>query len=505
MASKTIDNMDFYVAIAGYQLPSVPDQTFNSLRVSVGYRKGSGFYASFHPGWGSGSMWGCVFDFSKDPLSSGMTVEVEPATKNNAKRIAEMTESLKMAKDIIAALFDDREWQKLKGVLQNAAKFGYTEKFKEQGEAYLAARVSKRYEKAVKPTEPSEPVVKQVDVMGLMGALQTKGKAKLSDFAKPIESESNEKENNSNQETMAQNVKAADLIGKVIIVGNNQGTITVKSVQDNGMLACEFKKTDSDAITPMAVTMQNLQAMTERGLWKLKEDGGSKTEDVHQTSAVSPQTSEVTTDADVAEVDDIAPKVTPRAKPEEPKSEEPKSEEPTAKVTPIGKPKQEKPKKNTNPTNQTNKGGKYVYSTYLTSKGKTGAKITGVSETDAAYQQASSIHASGSYTKDKDGNKYFYLCFGPRYAEAAKKVCELLNAGKPIEDAIAVVNAATEERAVKREEARVKREERKAQISAVSLQPSKGYSDKDVAEMLRKVLAGGDVPEDIKALMKQAA
>ena len=34
-----------------------------------------------------------------------------------------------------------------------------------------------------------ETIVKQVDVMGLMGALQTKGRAKLSDFATPIDEE----------------------------------------------------------------------------------------------------------------------------------------------------------------------------------------------------------------------------------------------------------------------------------------------------------------------------
>lgn len=454
MATKTIDHMDFYVEIAGYQLPSVPDQTFNSLRVSVGYRKGSGFYASFHPGWGDGSMWGCMFDFSKDPLSAGMTVDVEPASKNSAKRIAEMTESLKMAKDIITALFDDREWQKLKGVLQNVARFGYTEKFKEQGETYLAARVSKRYEKAVKP----------------------------------IESETNNENNNQNSTTMAQNFKAADLIGKTIVVGDNQAMIMVKSVQDNGMLACEFSKAGETTTTSMTVTMPNLQKMTERGLWKLQTIPADAP--TRNLSDVSPQTSEVTTESDVQEVQDIVPVVTPR-KPE------PKEDKPAAKVEPIKatvKPESKPKAKDVKPET---KDGKYAYATYQTKKGKTGAKITGfASEDDVFYAMAAEIHASGSYERDKQGNKHYYLCFGPRYAEAAKSICKVLNSDKTVnvkvEECKLIVNQATEERAAKREEWKQKREERNANTSAISHQPSteKTYTQTELAEWLRKLNAG---------------
>lgn len=127
---------------------------------------------------------------------------------------------------------------------------------------------------------------------------------------------------------MAQNVKAADLIGKVIIVGNNQGTIVIKSVQDNGMLACEFKKAGDTATTPLTVTMPNLQKMTERGLWKMNlspnpspkgegEESRGQVRDSMQNQATCPPDScppdsDVATEADVAEVDDIMPKVTKR-------------------------------------------------------------------------------------------------------------------------------------------------------------------------------------------------
>ena len=355
--------------------------------------------------------------------------------------------------------------------------------------------MSKRYEKVVKPTEP---VVKQVDVMGLMGALQTKGKAKLSDFATPIESDNNSSTNNSNSTTMEKNVKAADLIGKTIVVGDNQATIVIKSV-DGDKLSGEFTK--DGKTTPMSFPVSQLQGMTEKGLWKIS--------DANEPSAVSPQTSDIKTEADVAEVDDIMPKVTKKPTP---KAEEPKEEKPAAIVKPMEtKPKAEpKPKAETQPSaikHQPSKG-KYVYSTYQTSKGKTGAKITGVSETDDAYQQAAAIHASGSYTKDKDGNKHFYLCFGPRYAEAAKKVCDLLNAGKPIEDAIAVVNAATEERAVKREEARAKREAKRSLTPAPSPKGEGSMSDEEQAmfDLFKKFMAGDkDAMAKVNAVLNKAA
>ena len=212
------------------------------------------------------------------------------------------------------------------------------------------------------------------------------------------------------------------------------------------------------------------------------EDGRSKTEDVPQPSDIKPQTS--------AKVEPIKAKSDGGSKTAD-----------VPQTSDIKPQTSNKPKAKTQPSaikHQTS--GKYVYATYQTSKGKTGAKITGfASEDDVFYAMAAEIHASGSYERDKQGNKHYYLCFGPRYAEAAKSICKVLNSDKTVnqkvEECKLIVSQATEERATKREEWKQKREERKA----------KGYSSEDVAEMLRKVLAGGDVPEDIKALMKQAA
>ena len=484
MATKTIDHMDFYVAIAGYQLPSVPDQTFNSLRVSVGYSKGSGFYASFHPGWGDGSMWGCMLDFSKDPLSAGMTVDVVPAEKNNVKRIAEMTESLKMAKDIIAALFDDREWQKLKGVLQNVARFGYTDAFKEQADKYLAERVSKRYEKAIKPTEREQA--------------QTK-----------FNSSTNE-----NSETMAQNVKAADLIGKEIIMGTTGAKYVVKSVAEDKLI-CDFENpTQGMSSKNMPVPFANVQKFIADGKWTVADANEAATTDV-------------TTEADVQEVQDIVPVVTPKAASERgqngtrsdsaereqarpevkaksdggsktadvPQTSDIKPQT-SAKVEPIKATVKPEPK----PKAKSVVGSTYRVELLPTKDGQKWPKLYGFKDESEAKKTAGKMAKTVTYSWDRDeqGEKRYYLKGGKKYCEVFQQLADALNAGNraAIERAcmasVAIFEGARAE-GKKKSEGRGKTEDIH-QPSAVSPQPSteKTYTQTELAEWLRKLNAGTD-------------
>lgn len=434
MASK-IQSHNFYVAITPYNVQGVEDQ-YNELSVFTNYNDYTHqFYVSLHAGWKSTFGHGSIIMGDSNPLTASTRVYVKESPRNSQKTINEIGAALELAKTDIAWLFDERMWTELRQFVKDVALCGYNENLKSQ-------------------------------ISNLKLQKNT---------------------------TMEKTVKAADLIGKTIVVGDNQATIVIKSV-DGDKLSAEFTK-DGKA-TPMSFPLSQLKGMTEKGLWKVKSDVGSLRSEVgSQTSAIEHQPSAIKTEADVAEVEDIVPVVTPKEKSDGgsktadvpqpiPADEEPAPIKVKLKTN-------AKTKTNTNPTNQTNEGGKYVYATYTTSKGKTGAKITGVSETDAAYQQASAIHASASYERDKDGNKLFYLCFGPRYAEAAKQVCEALNAGKPIEDAIAIIDKATEERATKREEWKQKREERKAQTSALSTQTSeKCYTQSELAEWLRKLNAG---------------
>lgn len=100
------------------------------------------------------------------------------------------------------------------------------------------------------------------------------------------------------------------------------------------------------------------------------------------------------------------------------------------------------------------------------------------------------------------------LVFGPVYVDAAKKLCEAWNSGdaaaisKAVEDVNGTLDAHRKEREAQRAEYKAKAEERKAKNE----EPAKGgYTKEQVAAMLKKVLAGGELPKDIEAEMKKAA
>lgn len=283
---------------------------------------------------------------------------------------------------------------------------------------------------------------------------------------------------------MANEMKAADLIGKVIIVGENIATITIKGVKDNGMLDGEFKRGDAEPMA-MAVSMQNLEAQVEKGTWKI---AGEAIESV----------SDPVPDVTIEEVEDIIP-AKPVAKPE-----------PTAEIKPIkpeakpkSKPKAAKPKakteskpKNEKPATTTaTAGASYTYEAYTSSKGKQCARILGFSETDAAYQHAKEINGSASYTKDKQGNKTYFVAFGPIYAAAAKEICDMLNDGKYNLGTAKIVMAAAYD---KHRERKAERRANASTSEAVTMDEK----ERETYELFKKFLAGD--PEAI-ALVEERA
>ena len=117
-----------------------------------------------------------------------------------------------------------------------------------------------------------------------------------------------------------------------------------------------------------------------------------------------------------------------------------------------------------------------------------------------------------SYFTDRTtGDKYYQMTMGAKYMDVARELVDAYNSGD--EQAIAAAEQAVidcKNGIVKDIEAQrdAKRAEREAKKS-LSPDPSpkgkgSGYSDQDVADMLRKVLAGGDVPENIKKLLAAA-
>ena len=276
------------------------------------------------------------------------------------------------------------------------------------------------------------------------------------------------------------NVNAAELIGKKIVIKNTANYYVVTAVEGD-VVKTEFHMGNQEP-KPVPLNARTLENFFASGVWVIEGEESAK----------------ATATDDIPEVEDINP-----TKPE-PKAEEPKDKaEEKPKAAP--KPKAAKPTaKKSEPKADAPKGGQYTYETYTTRKGKTGAKILGVSESDAIYQQAAAIHASGSYTKDKDGNKHFYLCFGPRYTKAAESICKVLNSGKSmvmkIEECKLIVAQATEERAQQREESKAKREERRAERAAEP-KAEKTYTAKEVEGYIRK--AFGALADAMKEDVKQ--
>lgn len=277
---------------------------------------------------------------------------------------------------------------------------------------------------------------------------------------------SDNNQNNSEDKVMTnETMKVTDLIGKSISNGGN-AKYTINAIEGD-KVSVTFQMGDSDG-KPMTMGVAQVEKLLQGG-W-----------------TVSDGTQEPT-------------------KQEAPKTEEPKAK--TVKMEP--KPKAEQPAK-PKVTNKKSEGrGKkeevsqpsaikhqtsYVYSTYTNKKGKTCAKVSGFAETDAAYQKeaAASLHGSATYENTKQGRVNFLL-FGPRYAEVAKTVCQMLNEGKTVADCQAVVDRATEERQQKREEWKQKREayrqehEGKAQTAKPQ---GKTYTEAEVADLMRRVIAG---------------
>ena len=271
-------------------------------------------------------------------------------------------------------------------------------------------------------------------------------------------------------------MKVTDLIGKSISNGGN-AKYTINAIEGD-KVSVTFQMGDSEG-KPMTMGVAQVEKLLQGG-WTVQgsEECRVKSEKF-ATAQETPKGDEPT-----AKEVKLKRKVTLKKKGENPTNSG--VGEPTN--SGQGKPTNSEPKK------PTNSGGKLTYSTYTNAKGKTCAKVSGFAETDAAYQKeaAASLHGSATYENTKQGRVNFLL-FGPRYAEVAKTVCQMLNEGKTVADCQAVVDAATEERAQKREEWKQKREayRQEHEGKAQETKPQgKVYTEAEVADLMRRVIAG---------------
>lgn len=227
-------------------------------------------------------------------------------------------------------------------------------------------------------------------------------------------------------ETMTQNVNGADFIGKTIVVVNNEKIKYVIKGVDGDKFVTDFIM-DGRPAMPCPVPMEQLTKMVDAGTWKIDGEATATTET-----------------EEVEEVQDVQP-------------EEPKAENVKMKPEPKAKKSEPKAKAKSDTSHQ---HSALKYETYTTKRGKTGAKIVGFHETDAAYLAGPELHGSKAWENDKQGNKTFCLLFSHRYAKAAEDVCKALNAGKSVADCQAIIDGCTEERAQRREEWRARRDAR---------------------------------------------
>lgn len=126
--ARTNDHFQFLMGIEPYQYGT--DKTLNSLSVSVSYWKGTGFVAHYQAAERKGGCYSVVYDGSRDPLVAAVKVDIEPVSRNNVKRLTVIFESLRLAQEPIAWLFNHRMWDALNKFIAMVGKYGYTEQIK---------------------------------------------------------------------------------------------------------------------------------------------------------------------------------------------------------------------------------------------------------------------------------------------------------------------------------------------------------------------------------------
>ena len=158
-----------------------------------------------------------------------------------------------------------------------------------------------------------------------------------------------------------------------------------------------------------------------------------------------------------------------------------------------------------------------TFSTYKTKKGDTAPQIIGFSGEDdpryKAVKESGAKWVSAGWKKDLQGNKVYILLFGTRYMDVAKALAGAyntkdVNAWHRAEDACMAIYEQAQRDAKSRWEAKkaawAEKKAEKAAQKAADEQAKRCYTKEDVAAMLADVLAGKDVPEEIKALLKAA-
>jgi len=477
MASK-IQSHNFYVAITPYKVEDSSADEFNMLNVRTAYDdRRKYFYVDLHAGWDTGwGGFGCILMGADDPLTAPKYVKVKDAPKNSQKTINEIGASLEQAKDAIAWLFDHREWAKLYLAVGNIARNGYTEYYRKQMEELInnnkpnkedenmrlninSNSETKNVQTAAQVNNNSnDAVMHEVDVIGLMNGLKKNGEAKLSDYATPVvpdaapveDAHAEEIESISVGEVTVDSIMPVmqPVEGSEYAVESDGTTATFESVAPN---------IDSEEKPAVTMPLGDHGTLVIGGVPKSGGQGKSGGQVLDRSGR-----------ANQATCPPDSPKVTLKRKVQD--------SVPQA-------------------------SGAYRV-VLVPSKDGSGQwpKLYGFQSEDAAEKMIKRMAKSirNSWDRDEDGEKRFYIKGGKKYCDVFQELCNALNAGdkaaidKACKRTVAIYDGAV---ADGKAESAAKKAEREVAKAATS------YSDQDVADMLRKVMAGGDVPENIKKLL----
>lgn len=495
--ARTIDYLTFMVDVTPYEHEG---HNYDALNIIVAYRKGQGFVITWQPvlrtsmGYQTGPL------PSRDPLVGGGGFVAKQASRNNVKVLEQMRTNLEVAKEGVKFYFDQRDFDTLKTFMGDVANYGYTADLENKinelinnSKSTVMTTNNQNNESAnvqnaqVTKTKSESPMMKQYkqlkekhpDAMLLF---------RCGDFYETYKEDAE---------------KASQILG-----------VTLTKHADGYEMA-GFPYHALDTYLPKLIRAGHRVAICDQ--LEAPKKPAVKREPAKDEKPVvvplskpgfSPQPAE---DAVAEEIKDETPKAAPK------KVTLKKKQKPTP--SPSLKGRETEPVDVSVPS-ATSVPSVVKFSTYKTKKGNTAPQIIGFTgEDDPRWKRhEGGVHkwVSASWYKDVSGEKKYRLQFGTRYMDAAQALCEAYNSGvvAAIEAAEAGCQAAYEQ-AVADGKARwqAKKAEwaaKKAAKDNPTPEPlpkgkgSKGYDDKDVAEMLQAIMAGGDIPEEIKRHMKAA-
>lgn len=272
---------------------------------------------------------------------------------------------------------------------------------------------------------------------------------------------------------MANNFKAADLIGKELIVGNGVAKYIIKSVEGDTWRCIFHRDGVKDLELPMKAASL-LKMVEEKRVQWAEEPTEAKTESTKDETAKPEDTNAAPTEAkaegDAGDIEEVDAEEIEEPKPAKPKAAKPKlrvvtgkivkekvreaieeaeDEEPTEPIededetepeteTETEEEVEETPKPKAKARKRATKG-RYVYATYITHRGKAGAQITGFTPDDEAYKRARDLHGLTS-REWVNGKRVYSIVFGPNFADAAKNMCDALNDGAGMDELLDIVD-----------------------------------------------------------------